>query len=50
MQMLGARGGEGGGRPQSGGSGGGFRSNPPAQNTPAQSGADNSFDDDDIPF
>jgi single-strand DNA-binding protein len=50
MQMLGARGGDGGGRPQGGGSGGGFRNNPPAQNTPAQSGGDPSFDDDDIPF
>jgi len=53
MQMLGSRGGDGGGRPQGGG-GGGFRSNQPqpAQNAPApaQSGPDNSFDDDDIPF
>jgi single-strand DNA-binding protein len=50
MQMLGGRAGDGGGRPQGGGGGGGFRSNPPAQNAPAQSGPDNSFDDDDIPF
>ena len=49
MQMLGARGGEGGGRPQGGG-GGGFRSNPATQNAPAPSTPDNSFDDDDIPF
>jgi len=52
MQMLGSRGGDGGGRPQGGGGGGGggFRNNPPAQNAPAQSTPDNSFDDDDIPF
>ena len=50
MQMLGARGVEGGGRPQSRGSGGGFRNNPPAQQAPSQSKPDNSFDDDDIPF
>jgi len=51
MQMLGARGGEGGGRPAGGGgSGGGFRSKPPAQQAPAQSGSDNDFADDDIPF
>jgi single-strand DNA-binding protein len=50
MQMLGSRGGEGGGRPQ-GGDGGGFRNNPPAQQTPAQSQPDSGgFDDDDIPF
>ena len=48
MQMLGARGGDAGGRPQGGGSG--FRNNPPAQKAPAQSAPDNSFDDDDIPF
>jgi len=48
MQMLGARGGDAGGRPQGGGSG--FRNNPPAQQAPAKSAPDNSFDDDDIPF
>ncbi len=47
MQMLGGRA-DSGGRPQGGG--GGFRSNPPAQNAPEQSSPDNSFDDDDIPF
>ena len=49
MQMLGSRGGEGGGRPQ--GAGGGFRNNPPAQQkaAPADSGS-GGFDDDDIPF
>lgn len=48
MQMLGSRG-EAGGRGQS--TGGGFRSNPPAQqqNTPADTGS-GGFDDDDIPF
>jgi len=54
MQMLGGRAGDGGGRPQGGGGGGGggFRrdNNAPAQNTPAQTSPDNSFDDDDIPF
>jgi len=49
MQMLGGRGGEGGARPQGGG-GSGFRNNPPAQQAPAQSGSDNDFADDDIPF
>lgn len=54
MQMLGARGGDAGARPQAG-SGGGFRNNPqaqqaPAQQAPAQSGSNNDFDDDDIPF
>jgi len=49
MQMLGSRGGEGGGRPQ--GSGGGFRSNPPAQQPPTPAGSEGGgFDDDDIPF
>ena len=55
MQMLGGRGGETGSRP-SGGSGG-FRNNPqsppeqqPAQPAPAQTGTNNDFDDDDIPF
>jgi len=52
MQMLGSRGGDGGGaRPQPGG---GFRSNAPAQPAaqPAaqQPQADTGFDDDDIPF
>ncbi len=49
MQMLGGRGGDAGARPQ-GGSGGGFRDNPPAQQAPAQSNPDNDFADDDIPF
>lgn len=51
MQMLGSRGGgEGGGPPQGGG--GGFRSNQPAQETPAASApaGDGGFNDDDIPF
>ena len=48
MQMLGARGGEGGGgRPQSGGSQ--YR-NPQTQQTQAQPKPDNDFADDDIPF
>jgi single-strand DNA-binding protein len=46
MQMLGSRGGEAGARPQ----GGGFRSNQPAQQAPAQSAPDSDFADDDIPF
>ena len=51
MQMLGARGGEGGGYSQAGGgSGGGFRKNPPTQQDSAQSSPDNDFADDDIPF
>ena len=50
MQMLGARGGESGGRPQGGQGGGGFRNNPPSQQAPAQSQPDNDFADDDIPF
>jgi single-strand DNA-binding protein len=50
MQMLGSRGGDGGGGRPQGGGGGGFRSNQPAQNAPAQSGSDNDFNDDDIPF
>ena len=50
MQMLGSRGGDGGARPQQGGSGG-FRSNAPAQQAPAQPQPDSGgFDDDDIPF
>ena len=49
MQMLGGRGGDTGGRPQQA-SGGGFRSNPPAQQPQAQTGTDTGFDDDDIPF
>ena len=50
MQMLGARGGEGGGQPQGGG-GGGFRKNPaPQQQAPAKPAFDNDFADDDIPF
>ena len=49
MQMLGARGGEGGGgRGQGGGSG--FRNNPQNQQTQAQPKPDNDFADDDIPF
>ncbi len=48
MQMLGARGGEGGGRPQGGG--GGFRSNPQPQQSQSQPKPDNDFADDDIPF
>jgi single-strand DNA-binding protein len=49
MQMLGARGGEGGGQPQGGG--GGFRKNPePQQQAPAKPASDNDFADDDIPF
>ena len=49
MQMLGARGGEGGGQPQGGG--GGFRKNPaPQQQAPAKPALDNDFADDDIPF
>jgi single-strand DNA-binding protein len=47
MQMLGSRGGESG-SPSQGGSG--FRTNPPAQQAPAQSKPDNDFADDDIPF
>ena len=51
MQMLGARGGEGGGQPQGGGGGGGFRKNPePQQPAPAKPAFDNDFADDDIPF
>jgi single-strand DNA-binding protein len=49
MQMLGARGGESGGRPQGGG-GGGFRANPQTQQAPAQPSPDSDFADDDIPF
>ena len=49
MQMLGARGGEGGGQPQGGG--GGFRKNPePQQQEPAKPAFDNDFADDDIPL
>jgi len=49
MQMLGARGGEGGGaRPQGGG--GGFRNNPQNQQTQSQPKPDDDFADDDIPF
>ena len=49
MQMLGARGGEGGGQPQGGG--GGFRKNPESQQqAPAKPAFDNDFADDDIPF
>jgi len=49
MQMLGSRGGEGGGQPQGGG--GGFRKNPaPEQQAPAKPAFDNDFADDDIPF
>jgi len=49
MQMLGARGGDGGGgRPQGGG--GGFRSNPQPQQSQSQPTPDNDFADDDIPF
>ena len=47
MQMLGARGGDGGGQSQGSG---GFRNNPPAKPAPAQPGTNNDFDDDDIPF
>ena len=51
MKMLGSRGGDAGARGQGGsGSGGGFRNNPPAQQAPAQTGTNNDFDDDDIPF
>jgi single-strand DNA-binding protein len=52
MKMLGSRGGDAGAgaRPQGGGGGGGFRNNPPAQQAPAQTGTNNDFDDDDIPF
>ena len=51
MKMLGSRGGDAGARPQGGGCGG-FRNNPPAQQekAPAQTGTNNDFDDDDIPF
>lgn len=49
MQMLGARGGEGGGGRGQGG-GGGFRNNPQNQQTQAQPKPDNDFADDDIPF
>jgi len=49
MQMLGSRGGDAGGRPQ-GGSGGGFRSNAPAQESSAQTASNGDFNDDDIPF
>ena len=48
MQMLGARGGEGGGAPSQGG--GGFRDNPQTQQSQAQPKPDNDFADDDIPF
>jgi single-strand DNA-binding protein len=49
MQMLGARGGEGGGQPQGGG--GGFRKNPaPQEQAAAKPAFDNDFADDDIPF
>jgi single-strand DNA-binding protein len=47
MQMLGARGGESGGRPQQGG---GFRNNPQPQKAEPQAQADSGFADDDIPF
>ena len=47
MQMLGSRGSEAGSRPQGDS---GFRTNPPAQQAPAQSKPDNDFADDDIPF
>jgi len=47
MQMLGARGGDAGNRPQQGG---GFRSNPPSQQAEPKSQADSGFADDDIPF
>ena len=51
MQMLGARGGESGGRPQAGGAGGGgFRNNPQSQQAPTQSNQNDDFADDDIPF
>ena len=49
MQMLGARGGDAGSQPQSGG-GGGFRKNPAPQQAPAKPAPDNDFADDDIPF
>ena len=49
MQMLGGRGGESGGQPQAGSSGG-FRKNPEPQQAPAQPATDNDFADDDIPF
>ena len=49
MQMLGARGGEGGGGRGQGG-GGGFRNNPQDQQTQSQPKPDNDFADDDIPF
>ena len=49
MQMLGARGGEGGGGRGQGG-GGGFRNNPQNQQTQAQPKPDSDFADDDIPF
>jgi single-strand DNA-binding protein len=49
MQMLGARGGEGGGGRGQGG-GGGFRNNPQNQQTQSQPKPDNDFADDDIPF
>ena len=48
MQMLGSRSGEATSQPQS--ARGGFRSNPPSQQAPAQSNQDNDFADDDIPF
>jgi len=48
MQMLGGRGGEGGGgRPQGGG---GYRNKPAAPQSEAQPKPDNDFADDDIPF
>jgi single-strand DNA-binding protein len=47
MQMLGSRG-DAGGRQQ--GEQGGFRSSPPAQQSPAPAGSGGGFDDDDIPF
>ena len=47
MQMLGARGGDAGNRPQQGG---GFRNNPPSQQAEPKSQSDGGFADDDIPF
>jgi hypothetical protein len=46
--MLGSRGGEAVGQPQA--ASGGFRNNPPSNQAPAPSNADNDFADDDIPF
>jgi single-strand DNA-binding protein len=50
MKMLGSRGGDAGAGARPQGGGGGFRNNPPAQQAPAQTGTNNDFDDDDIPF